>query len=71
MRQVENDKHKFVLYDAGESHTKKGVQPDQIRAEHAAFMYRFIPAQQGKMRKISVLLPAVKKSTYGISKLTK
>ena len=58
-----------MLYDAGESFTKKGICQEDARAEHGAFLYRFIPAQMGKMRKMDILIPTVKKSAFGISKL--
>lgn len=69
MRALENDPCKFILYDAGESFTKKGICKEEARAEHAAFIYRFVPAHMGKMRKMDILIPTIKKSSFGISKL--
>ena len=69
MRALETDHTKFILYDAGESFTKKGTCREDVRAEHGAFLYRFVPAQMGKMRKMDIIIPTVKRSSYGISKL--
>ena len=52
---------KFVLYDNGENYKKKGIAFRDIRKEHGAFILRYDPCNEGDIRRMTVILPALTK----------
>ena len=45
-------RHKFVLYDNGENFASPGVDFEDLRAEHGAFLFSYVPCNVGNIRKV-------------------
>ena len=60
LRAINNEHDRFMLYDNGENYTKQGVQFKDLRKEHGCFLYRYEPCNVGNIRKMSIILPALK-----------
>lgn len=52
---------KFVLYDNGENYQKQGIAFRNIRREHGAFILRYDACNEGDIRRMTVILPALTK----------
>ena len=53
--------HKYILYDNGESYTnQKNHNEENLRVEHAAFLFSYVPCNVGNIRKVTVLLPQIR-----------
>lgn len=60
LRALNTEHDRFTLYDNGESYTKSGVQFKDLRKEHGCFLYRYEPCNVGNIRKMTILMPALK-----------
>lgn len=46
------ERHKFVLYDNGENFVSPGVEYEDLRVEHGAFLFSYVPCNVGNIRKV-------------------
>ena len=60
LRALNTDHDRFMLYDNGENYTKAGVQYKDLRKEQGCFMYRYEPCNVGNIRKMTIIVPALK-----------
>jgi hypothetical protein len=64
LRAMDNKKNKFILFDNGENYTKKNIQFRDLRTEQGLFTFRYDPSYDGNIRKMYIVLPAIKKVSY-------
>jgi hypothetical protein len=64
LRSIDNKKNKFMLYDNGENFSAKNIQFRDLRTEHGIFTFRYDPSYDGNIRKMYIVLPAIKKVVY-------
>lgn len=68
LRAINTEHDRFVLYDNGENYTKSGVQFKDLRKEHGCFLYRYEPCNVGNIRKMTILMPALKSMRVKMSR---
>ena len=65
LRAMDNDADKFMLYDAGENFSRTATQFKNLRKEHGCFIYRYEPCNVGNIRKMTIVLPAIRCQRIG------
>lgn len=59
LRAMNNERDRYVLYDNGDAWDHKNLikNPDNIRKEHGAFIYRYEMCNVGNIRKMKIMFP--------------
>jgi len=60
LRAVDGQKNQFVLYDNGENFVNTEARPEELRVEHGAFKFSYVPCNVGNIRKVCCLFPTVR-----------
>ena len=59
LKNAEKKKNKFILFDDGEKFNDMKSSYQDLRVEHGAFIFTYIPSNVGNIRQITVILPKV------------